>query len=112
MEFCEERDNPSKGGPALVPIRLCLPVQGIERDGQRAQICRDGNSAGSSPERNRNADGARIVQAQCSVRKINVRGVTQPSRDSEKTLAQEAAQHAERMMVQIDSSSRFVRRDL
>lgn len=24
MEFCEQRDSPSKGGPALVPSRLCF----------------------------------------------------------------------------------------
>jgi len=87
-----------------------LPVQRIWRDGQQAQICPDGNSAGSSPEPGRNADGPRIVEAQCGTRKTNIRAVAQPSRDSEETLAEEATQHADQIMV--DSSSHFVSRNL
>jgi hypothetical protein len=72
MEFCEERDSPSKGGLALVPSRLCFAGPKDYRDGQQAQICPDGNSIGSTMDQRCNADGPCTVQARCTLGKIKI----------------------------------------
>lgn len=73
MEFCAERDSPNKGGPALVPSRLCFcRFKKIARDDQTAQIHPDGNSAGSRRDSRCNADGAHIVEAQSGAGKGNI----------------------------------------
>jgi hypothetical protein len=64
MEFCEERDSPNKGGRHQSRAAFLLSrFERIERDGQKAQIYPDGNSAWSSPGRSHIADGTCIVEA-------------------------------------------------
>jgi hypothetical protein len=105
MEFCAERDSPNKGGRRNSRAAFLLCRLGKSSDGQKAQINPDGNPTGSPPDRSRNADGRRIVEAQSSAGKVNTRTVAQPGGRSEETLSDEAAQHAEKVTVQSSSRS-------